>query len=143
MGFGRAFKKITKKITSGVIRGGLAAVTGGMSELGGSHSLGKTVSNISNKGTDLVGSGLEELTGEAAKERQKAKTAAAAQAQAEQAAADKAAADRYKASILGQRQQRLEDALSSQTDFTGDEEEDPRKLVDRTDISKRKKLIGF
>lgn len=143
MGWGKKFKKLTKKITSGVIRGGLAAVTGGMSELGGSHSLGKTASNIANKGTDIIGSGLEELTGEAAKERQKAKAAAAAQAQAEQEAADKAAADRYKASILGQRQQRLEDALSSQTDFTGDEEEDPRKLVDRTDVSKRKKLIGF
>ena len=132
MGWG----KITKKLGKGIIRAGLAAVTGGTSEIGGSHGLGAKVSNEYGRVVDKITS-LDPV--EQKKEKQ-AKQAAALEAEQK---AQAEAANRYKASILGQRAQRLEDALSSQTDFTGDEEEDPRELVTRPDVSKKKRLIGF
>lgn len=123
MGWGKKFKKFVgkavNKVTGGnamlnkVIGLGLAPVTGGASL------------NTTNQATRM----------QVAHETKKAV--------AQEAAAQKDASDRYKASILGQRSQRLEDALSSQTDFTGDEEQDPRDLITRPEVSKKKKLIGF
>lgn len=127
MGWGKRFKKFVgkavNKVTGGnamlnkVVGLGLAPVTGGASL------------NTTNQATRM------QVAHETRKE--------AAQAAAQEAAAQKDASDRYKASILGQRSQRLEDALSSQTDYTGDEEQDPRELTTRPEVSKKKKLIGF
>ena len=123
MGWGKRFKKFVgkavNKVTGGnamlntVVGLGLAPVTSGASL------------NATNHATRM----------QVAQETRKAA--------AQEAAAQKDAADRYKASILGQRTQRLEDALSSQTDYTGDEEQDPRELITRPEVSKKKKLIGF
>lgn len=127
MGFGKSFKKFVgkavNKVTGGnrlankVIGLGLAPVTGGASL------------NVTNHATKM------QEAHEARKE--------AAQEAAQEAVAQKEASDRYKASILGQRARRIEDALGSQTDYTGDEDVDPRHLVDRVEVSKKKKLIGF
>ena len=126
-GLGKAFKKtfgkVVNKVTGGnatlnkVIGLGLAPVTGGASL------------SVTNQATRM------QEAHEARKE--------AAQEAAQEAVAQKEAADNYKARILGQRASRIEDALSSQTDYTGDEDVDPRLLVDRVDVSKKKKLIGF
>lgn len=123
MGWGKKFKKFVgkavNKVTGGnamlnkVVGLGLAPVTGGASL------------NTANQATRM------QVAHETRKEA------------AQEAAAQKDASDRYKASILGQRSQRLEDALSSQTDYTGDEEQDPRDLITRPEVSKKKKLIGF
>lgn len=123
MGWGKRFKKFVgkavNKVTGGnamlnkVVGLGLAPVTDGASL------------NATNHATRM----------QVAQETRKAA--------AQEAAAQKDASDRYKASILGQRSQRLEDALSSQTDYTGDEEQDPRDLITRPEVSKKKKLIGF
>ena len=127
MGFGKSFKKFVgkavNKVTGGnklankIIGLGLAPVTGGASL------------SVTNHATRM------QEAHEARKE--------AAQEAAQEAVAQKEASDRYKASILGQRKSRIEDALGSQTDYTGDEDVDPRHLVDRVDVSKKKKLIGF
>lgn len=126
-GIGKAFKKtfgkVVNKVTGGnklankIIGLGLAPVTGGASL------------SVTNHATKM------QEAHEARKE--------AAQEAAQEAVAQKEAADRYKARILGQRASRIEDALSSQTDYTGDEDVDPRHLVERVDVSKKKKLIGF
>lgn len=126
-GLGKAFKKtfgkVVNKVTGGnklankILGLGLAPVTGGASL------------SVTNHATKM------QEAHEARKE--------AAQEAAQEAVAQKEAADRYKARILGQRASRIEDALSSQTDYTGDEDVDPRHLVDRVDVSKKKKLIGF
>lgn len=126
-GLGKAFKKtfgkVVNKVTGGnklankILGLGLAPVTGGASL------------SVTNHATKM------QEAHEARKE--------AAQEAAQEAVAQKEAADRYKARILGQRASRIEDALSSQTDYTGDEDVDPRHLVERVDVSKKKKLIGF
>ena len=127
MGFGKSFKKFVGKAVNKVTGGnklankvlglGLAPVTGGASL------------SVTNKATRM------QEAHEARKE--------AAQEAAQEAVAQKEASDRYKASILGQRANRIEDALGSQTDYTGDEDIEPRHLVERVDVSKKKKLIGF
>lgn len=127
MSWAKKFKKFVgkavNKVTGGnamlnkVVGIGLAPVTNGASL------------NVTNQATRM------QVAHETRKE--------AARAAAQEAAAQKDASDRYKASILGQRAQRLEDALSSQTDYTGDEEQDPRDLITRPEVSKKKKLIGF
>lgn len=116
---GKAVNKVTggNKLANKVIGLGLAPVTGGASL------------NATNQATRM------QVAHEARKE--------AAQEAAQEAVAQKEASDKYKASILGQRASRIEDALSSQTDYTGDEDVDPRHLIDRVDVSKKKKLIGF
>ena len=126
-GLGKAFKKFVSKAVNKVTGGnatlnkiigvGLAPVTGGASL------------SVTNQATRM------QEAHEARKE--------AAQEAAQEAVAQKKAADNYKARILGQRASRIEDALSSQTDYTGDEDVDPRHLVERVDVSKKKKLIGF
>ena len=127
MGWGKKFKKAVgktiNKVTGGntiankVLGYALAFPTGGASL------------NTTSQATKMQ---------VAHEERKEAQAAAAAEE-----AAQTEAANRYKASILGQRQQRIEDALSSQTDYTGDEEADPRDLITRPDVSKKKRLIGF
>lgn len=127
MGLGKSFKKFAGKAVN--------KVTGG--------------NKLANK---VLGLGLVPVTGGAflgtsnqATKMQEAHEARkeAAQEAAQEAVEQKEAADMYKARILGQRASRIEDALSSQTDYTGDEDVDPRHLVDRVDVSKKKKLIGF
>nr|DAT31368.1 MAG TPA: hypothetical protein [Caudoviricetes sp.] len=131
MGWKKKLNKI-KRLANRAVR-----ITAGAFTAGGTEALG-----LGKK----IESGLEDVqsvAGLETRKEEKAKKQAAAQAAAAEQQAQKDAADRYKASILGQRAQRLEDALSSQTDFTGDEEKDPRELITRPEVSKKKKLIGF
>lgn len=131
MGWKKSLNKI-KRLANRAAR-----ITAGVFTAGGTEALGL--------GKKLE-SGLEDVesvAGFETKKEEKAKKEAAAQARAAENAAQTEAANRYKASILGQRAQRLEDALSSQTDYTGDEEKDPRELITRPEVSKKKKLIGF
>ena len=135
MGWGKFVKKLGK-FNKNILRVAAAAVTAGGSEIGGRNSLASKVGKEYDRALNTAAS-LDPV------EQKKVKQAERAQAAAAEQQAQKEAADRYKASILGQRSQRLEDALSSQTDFTGDEEQDPRELITRPEVSKKKKLIGF
>lgn len=135
MSWGKTWKKI-KNVANKVARVGLATATFGTSEIGGHKSLGAQAEKTLSKVDDAVAS-LDPVEKKKAKQEK-----AAAAAEAERNAQEEAAA-KYKASILGQRASRIEDALGSQTDFTGDEELDPRQLITRPDVSKKKKLIGF
>ena len=49
----------------------------------------------------------------------------------------------FERKIIGQRSQRLENALQSKTDFTSEEDVDPRDSRVEKLLAKKRKLIGF
>lgn len=113
MGWGKAWKKV-KKVANRAVRIGLAGVTAGMSEIGGSHSIGsqteKTLGEI-----DSAVAGLDPVERKKKAEAQKA--AIAAQETAAKNAAD---ADYYN-QIMKSRRQQISDNAGSQTNFTTEE----------------------
>lgn len=113
MGWGKAWKKV-KKVANRAVRIGLAGVTAGMSEIGGSHSIGsqteKTLGEI-----DSAVVGLDPVERKKKAEAQKA--AIAAQETAAKNAAD---ADYYN-QIMKSRRQQIADNTGSQTNFTTEE----------------------
>lgn len=113
MGWGKAWKKV-KKVANRAVRIGLAGVTAGMSEIGGSHSIGsqteKTLGEI-----DSAVAGLDPVERKKKAEAQKA--AIAAQETAAKNAAD---ADYYN-QIMKSRRQQIADNTGSQTNFTTEE----------------------
>lgn len=113
MGWGKAWKKV-KKVANRAVRIGLAGVTAGMSEIGGSHSIGsqteKTLGEI-----DSAVAGLDPVERKKKAEAQKA--AIAAQETAAKNAAD---ADYYN-QIMKSRRQQIADNAGSQTNFTTEE----------------------
>lgn len=113
MGWGKAWKKV-KKVANRAVRIGLAAVTAGTSEIGGSHSIGsqteKTLGEI-----DSAVAGLDPVERKKKAEAQKA--AIAAQETAAKNAAD---ADYYN-QIMKSRRQQIADNAGSQTNFTTEE----------------------
>lgn len=110
MGWGKAWKKI-KKVANRAVRIGLAGVTAGMSEIGGSHSIGsqteKTLGEI-----DSAVAGLDPV-----ERKKKAKAQEAAIAAQETAAKNAADADYYN-QVMNARRQQVADNAGSKTNFT-------------------------
>lgn len=120
--------------------------------------VGKTVSKVTGGNDSLnkvLGIALAPVTGGASlvaskeaskqlvkKAEKKEAGIRAAEEAAEKQTLQKEYAD-FEKKILGQRSQRIENAAQSRTDFTSEEDVDPRSArVDRL-LAKKRKLIGF
>lgn len=130
MGFGKWVKKTVgkavNKITGGndalnkVLGVALAPVTGGASMAASKEASKQLVKQAEKKEAGIR----------------------AAEEAAEKQTLQKEYAD-FEKKILGQRSQRIENAAQSRTDFTSEEDVDPRVAkVDRL-LAKKRKLIGF
>ena len=130
MGWGKKIKKAAGKVVNAVTGGNdmlnkvvgvaLAPVTGG-----GSMVASKSASNQLVQQAEKKEAGIR-----------------AAEAAAEEQVRQKEYSD-FERKILGQRSQRIENAAQSKTDFTSEEDIDPRaEKVDRL-LAKKRKLIGF
>lgn len=113
MGWGKAWKKI-KKVANRVARIGLAGVTAGMSEIGGSHSIGSQAEKTLGK-IDSAVAGLDPV------ERKKAERAQEIAIAAQETAAKNAADADYYNQIMKSRRQQIADNAGSQTNFTTEE----------------------
>lgn len=113
MGWGKAWKKI-KKVANRVARIGLAGVTAGTSEIGGSHSIGSQAEKALGK-IDSAVAGLDPV------ERKKAERAQEIAIAAQETAAKNAADADYYNQIMKSRRQQIADNAGSQTNFTTEE----------------------
>lgn len=130
MGLGKSLKKAVgkavNKITGGndalnkVVGIALAPVTGGASIAASNAATNQLIKQAEKKEAGIR----------------------AAEEAAEKQALQKEYAD-FEKKILGQRSQRIENAAQSRTDFTSEEDVDPRyEKVERL-LAKKRKLIGF
>lgn len=130
MGFGKKLKKAVGKAVNTVTGGNdmlnkvvgvaLAPVTGGASMVASKSASNQLVQQAEKKEAGIR----------------------AAEAAAEEQVRQKEYSD-FERKILGQRSQRIENAAQSKTDFTSEEDVDPRaEKVDRL-LAKKRKLIGF
>ena len=124
--FKKAVGKVVNKVTGGndslnkVLGIALAPVTGGASLVASNAATNQLIKQAEKKEAGI-------RAAEEAAEKQKLQ---------------KEYAD-FEKKILGQRSQRIENAAQSRTDFTSEEDVDPRfARVDRL-LAKKRKLIGF
>lgn len=130
MGFGKSLKKAVGKAVN--------TVTGGNDTL--NKVLGVALAPVTGGGSMVASkSATNQLVQQA--EKKEAGIRAAEEA-AEEQARQKEYSD-FERKILGQRSARIENAAQSRTDFTSEEDVDPRaEKVDRL-LAKKRKLIGF
>lgn len=113
-------------------------VTGGNNSL--NKVLGVALAPVTG-GASLVAS--KEATNQLIKKAEKKEAGIrAAEEAAEEQARQKSYAD-FEKKILGQRSQRIENAAQSRTDFTSEEDVDPRYARVERLLAKKRKLIGF
>lgn len=141
MGLGKSLKKGFGKVVNAVTGGNefLNSVVG----LGVGTSLGVDPVTATYAGSNIATSAnKEELNKKAKRAAEEEAAAKAAEEFAEYQRKNSEAAD-YERKILGQRSSRIENAAQSRTDFTSEEDVDPRAArVDRL-LAKKRKLIGF
>lgn len=130
MGLGKSLKKAVGKAVN--------TVTGGNDTL--NKVLGVALAPVTGGGSMMASkSATNQLVQQA--EKKEAGIRAAEEA-AEEQARQKEYSD-FERKILGQRSARIENAAQSRTDFTSEEDVDPRaEKVDRL-LAKKRKLIGF
>lgn len=130
MGLGKSLKKAAGKLVN--------TVTGGNDSL--NKVLGVALAPVTGGGSMVASkSATNQLVQQA--EKKEAGIRAAEEA-AEEQARQKEYSD-FERKILGQRSARIENAAQSRTDFTSEEDVDPRaEKVDRL-LAKKRKLIGF
>lgn len=124
--FKKAVGKVVNKVTGGndslnkILGVALAPVTGGASLVASKEASKQLVKQAEKKEAGIR----------------------AAEEAAEQQARQKEYAD-FEKKILGQRSQRIENAAQSRTDFTSEEDVDPRYARVERLLAKKRKLIGF
>lgn len=130
MGWGKKFKKAVGKVVN--------KVTGGNDAL--NKVVGIALAPVTG-GASMVAT--KEASDQVAKQAEKKEAGIrAAEEAAEKQTLQKEYAD-FEKKILGQRSQRIENASQSKTDFTSEEDVNPRVAkVDRP-LAKKRKLIGF
>lgn len=130
MGWGKSLKKAVGKAVN--------TVTGGNDVL--NKVVGVALAPVTSGGSMIASkSASNQLVKQAEKKEAGIR---AAEAAAEEQVRQKEYSD-FERKILGQRSQRIENAAQSKTDFTSEEDFDPRaEKVDRL-LAKKRKLIGF
>lgn len=130
MGFGKWVKKTAGKVVN--------KVTGGNDKL--NKALGFALAPVTG-GASMLAS--KEATNQLIKKAEKKEAGIRAAEEAAEKQALKKEYDDFERKILGQRAARIENAAQSRTDFTSEEDVDPRTAkVDRL-LAKKRKLIGF
>lgn len=141
MGLGKSLKKGFGKVVNAVTGGNefLNTVVG----LGVGTSLGLDPVTSTYAGSNIAtAANSEELNKKAKKEAREEAEARAAEEFAEYQRKNREATD-YEKKILGQRLARIENAAQSRTDFTSEEDVDPRAVKADRLLAKKRKLIGF